>query len=210
MRVKRLVASVGASFESFVNKVENHEAVADQMIRDIRGTAAKLKVQLGRVNGQIARLEERRDALIADGERWRDRARRFAKANEEQALECLRRMERAKAEQSRVSDQLAGHETLAAKLKDQLGAVETRLDDLQLKRTTLSSRTAHAKAMTSADPHLMSDAEDVFDRWEMAVVQDEYLDSPASCTGDRLERELGTAEETERLSALLDEIKKEG
>ncbi len=34
MRVKRLVASVGASFEQFVNKVENHEAVAEAVIRD--------------------------------------------------------------------------------------------------------------------------------------------------------------------------------
>ena len=209
MRLKRLVASVGASFDQFVNKVENHEAVAESVIRDVRVAAAKLKVQMGGVEAQAQRLRERRDGLAHDVERWRGRARRFATEDEERALECLRRMKRAEAEQAQVVDQLAQYEALGEKLKDRLAAVETRLSSLQLKRTALSSRSARAQVIGAADQESLSDVNTIFDRWEMAVIEDEYLDEVVSGEGDRLERELDATEEREQLKAALEELKKE-
>ncbi len=210
MRVKRLVASVGASFEQFITKVENHEAVAEAVIRDVRASAAKLKVQMGRVTAQAERLQERRDTLAQDAGRWHERAKRLATEDEDRALECLRRMERAKAEQARVVAQLAQYEALCEKLKDRLAAVEARLSDLQLKRTSLSSRSARAQVMGAADQHSVADVDAVFDRWEMAVVEDEYLDEVVGSEGDPLERELDATEERERLKTALEELKKEG
>ena len=209
MRLKRLVASVGASFEQFVNKVENHEAVADSVLRDVRAAAAKLKVQMGGVDAQAERLRERRDGLADDSERWRERARRFAKDDEERALECLRRMKRAEAELAQVGDQLAQYEALGEKLKDRLAAVESRLSTLQLKRTALSSRSARAQVVGAADQETLSDVNTIFDRWEMAVIEDEYMDEIVSSGGDRLERELDAAEEREQLKAALEELRKE-
>lgn len=210
MRLKRLVASVGASFEQFVNKVENHEAVAESVIRDVRAAAAKLKVQMGGVNAQSDRLRERRDSLAHDAERWRDRAKRFAKEDEDRALECLRRMKRAEAEHAQVVDHLAQYEALAEKLKDRLAAVEARLSTLQLKRTALSSRSARAQVVGATDQESVSDVNAIFDRWEMAVIEDEYLEEVVIGDGDSLERELDAAEEREQLLAALEELKKEG
>ena len=208
MRMRRLVASVGASFEQFVNKVENHEAVAESVIRDVRASAAKLKVQMGGVNTQTERLRERRDALAEDAGRWRERARRFAIEDEERALECLRRMKRAEAEQAQVVDQLAQFEALYEKLKDRVAAVEARLSDLQLKRTALSSRSSRAQVMGAGAQDSMSDVNAVFDRWEMAVIEGEYLDQVVGGDSDSLERELDAAEEREQLKAALEELKK--
>ena len=208
MRLKRLVASMGASFEQFVNKVENHEAVAESVIRDVRAAAAKLKVQMGGVNAQAERLRERRDRLAEDAGRWRERAKRLAMEDEERALECLRRMKRAEAEQAQAVDQLGQYEALCEKLKDRLAAVEARLSDLQLKRTALSSRGARAQVMGAADQHSMPDLNAVFDRWEMAVIEDEYLDEVSGGESDRLERELDATEEREQLKAALEELKK--
>ncbi len=210
MRLKRLVASVGASFEQFVNKVENHEAVAESVIRDVRAAAAKLKVQMGGVNAQADRLRERRDGLADDAERWRERARRFANEDEERALECLRRMKRAEAEQGQVVSQLAQYDALGEKLKDRLATVEARLSALQLKRTALSSRSARAQVVGAADQEALSDVNAIFDRWEMAVIEDEYLDEVVGGDGDRLERELDAAEEREQLMAALEDLRKEG
>ena len=209
MRLKRLVASVGASFEEFVNKVENHEAVADSVIRDVRAAAAKLKVQMGGVNAQAERLRKRRDGLAEDAGRWRERAKRLATEDEERALECLRRMKRAEAGQAQADDQLAQYEALCEKLKDRLAAVESRLSDLQLKRTALSSRSARAQVMGTSDQDPLSDVSAVFDRWEMAVIEDEYLDEAIGGESDRLERELDATEEREELKAALEELKKE-
>ena len=209
MRLKRLVASVGASFEHFVNKVENHEAVAESAIRDVRASAAKLKVQLGGVNAQADRLRKRRDSVAEEAGRWRTRAKRFATEDEGRALECLRRMKRAEAEQAVVTDQLARYEALGGTLKDRLAAVEARLSDLQLKRTALSSRSVRARAMGAGDQESLADVNAVFDRWEMAVIQDEYLDEIGDATSDALERELDAAEEREQLKAALEELRKE-
>ena len=209
MRLKRLAASMGASFEQFVNKVENHEAVAESVIRDVRAGAAKLKVQMGGVNAQSERLRERRDSLAEDAGRWRARAKRFATEDEDRALECLRRMKRAEAERTQVADQLAQYEALGEKLKDRLAAVEARLSDLQLKRTALSSRSARAQVMGTSDQDPMSDVNAVFDRWEMAVIEDEYLDEVVGGESDALGRELDAAEEREQLKAALEELKTE-
>ena len=209
MRLKRLVASMGASFEHFVNKVENHEAVAESVIQDVRASAAKLKVQMGGVNAQAERLRECRNSLAEDAERWRERAKRFAVEDEERALECMRRMNRAKAEQTQVVDQLAQYEALCETLKDRLTVVEARLSDLQLKRTALSSRGSRAQVMGGADQHSMSDVNAVFDRWEMAVIEDEYLDEIVGGESDTLERELNATEEREQLRAALEELKQE-
>ena len=207
MRLKRLVASVGASFEQFVNKVENHEAVAESVIRDVRTAAAKMKVQMGGVNAQAERLRERRDGLAEDAGRWRQRAKRFAAEDEDRALECLRRMKRAEAEQAQVTDQLARYEALGQELKDRLATVEARLSDLQLKRTVLSSRSARARVMAASDQESLSDVNAVFERWEMAVIEDEYLDDiVVGGQSDPLERELGAAEEREQLKVALEEL----
>ena len=206
MRLKRLVTSVGASFEQFVNKVENHEAVAESVIRDVRASAAKL---MGGVNAQTERLRERRDTLAEDVGRWRQRARRFASEDEGRALECLRRMKRAEVEQAQVREQLAQYEALGDKLKDRLATVEARLSSLQLKRTALSSRSARAQVMSMRDQDPLSDVNAVFDRWEMAVIEDEYLDDVVDGSSDALEHELNAAEEREELKAVLEDLMKE-
>ena len=209
MRLKRMVASVGASFEQFVNKVENHEAVAEAVIRDVRASAAKLRVQMGGVMAQTERLRTRRDGLAEDAGRWRERARRFATVDEDRALECLRRMKRAEVEQAQATDQLAQFETLGDKLKDRVAAVEARLSEMQLKRTALSSRSARAQVMAAGNQDTLSDVNAVFDRWEMAVIEDEYLDEVVDRESDALGRELDAAEEREQLKAALEELKKE-
>ena len=101
------------------------------------------------------------------------------------------------------------YEALCGKLKDRLAAVEARLSDLQLKRTALSSRSARAQVIGATDQDPMSDVNAVFDRWEMAVIEDEYLDQVVGDESDPLERELDATEEREQLKAALEELKKE-
>ena len=68
MKVKRIVASINAGFESFLNKVENHEAVAESAIEEVRDSAAKVKVQQRRVGTTLARLRTRKSELDAEVE----------------------------------------------------------------------------------------------------------------------------------------------
>ena len=55
----------------------------------------------------------------------------------------------------------------------------------------------------------LSDVNAVFDRWEMAVIENEYLDVAVGGESDRLERELDAEEEREQLKVALEELKQE-
>ena len=212
VKAKRLMASFGARFDHFVTLVENHEAVADSVIRDVRAGAAKIKVQLGRVTTEMNRLDERHADLRSQMETWRNRAERYADSDETQALECVRRLERTERELSAVERQRAEFSDLRRDLQVRLDEVERRLSDLRMKRTSLSSRAVRANATRAAnDP--AADIDDVFDRWEMAVVENEYRDDAgdtwpgASFSRDAFERELDDADNDAALRARLDELR---
>jgi phage shock protein A len=106
MRLKRLVATVSAGFEDFVAKVENHEAVADCIIDEVRQAAARVRVQHARARSRILRLEREGDELIAERSRWNGRAVSLAASDETRALECVRRGRRAENRLGAVEAQL--------------------------------------------------------------------------------------------------------
>ena len=63
---KRLFATLTAGFDSFIDQVENHEAVAEAVVADVRRQAARLKVQLSRLDQHIDRLGRQRRQDIHD------------------------------------------------------------------------------------------------------------------------------------------------
>lgn len=207
MRLKRLVATVSAGFEGFVASVENHEAVAESLIDDVRRSAAAVRVQQSRVQSQVSRLQGQRAGLDAELRRWNERAAELAGQDETTALECLRRARRIEARLTAIEAQLDAHLCLVDELRERRADLEQRLNDLQLRRTALSSRASSARALkTRADAG--DTAELVFDRWETAVLTDEYRGEPSpdslDPTGvDSLEREFREREETTELRARL-------
>lgn len=209
MRLKRLVASVSAGFEDFVTKVENHEAVADCMIDEVRQAAARVRVQHGRVQAQIERFERRTDELGTDERRWNERAVTLADQDEPRALECVRRARRAAENRSVLERQLDEHRRLADDLKARLTELEERLNELQLKRTTLSSRSARAQTLRSTRAQGGESVDAVFERWETAVLTDEYRYHGVAEASDPLEREFKSAEELTDLKARLEELRAE-
>ncbi len=207
MRFKRLIASVTAGFDDFVARVENHEAVADCLIDDVRQATARVRVQHAQAVRRIERLERQRRQLDADHERWNQRALTHADHDEAKALECIRRARQAEADGGSVDEQLTEHRRLAADLKSRLEELERRLDELKQKRTALSSRAGRARALGSVRAAGCESVDAVFDRWETAVVADEYRDEALADAPDPLERELRDEEEAAELKAALDALK---
>lgn len=206
MRLKRLVASVSAGFEDFVTKVENHEAVAECLIDEVRQSAARVRVQQARVQAQIGRLQTQRSELDDEQSRWNERAAGLADRDEAKALECLRRARRIEARLAAIEAQLDDHLRLADDLGERLARLEQRLEDLQLRRTALSSRAATAQTARHAGAACTESVDRVFDRWETAVLADEYRDELADQglpQADTLDREFREQEEMEDLRARL-------
>lgn len=209
MRVRNLVTSVTASFDQFVNKVENHEAVADHVLKDVQAAAARLRVQIARIQADVDRRQTARDDLKANAQRWRQRAIDTPVEDEARALECLERAERAARDSEIAQEQLQRSEGLLAQVQSSLQDVEGRLADLKHRRNTLSSRNVRADVLTSAHGDSVQDAaEAVFERWEQAVTEKEYQDVPAASTGpDSFERAYDDAEHSAGLKARLAELR---
>lgn len=209
VRVKRLIATLGASFDTFVSKVENHEAVADAVIADVRSAAARLKVQSGRVGAQLARLQTQREQLAAERDNWRRRAAQLADDDEPRALRCLQQARHSEQRLGLLDEQLEQHTQLRDSLAADLARVEARLNELHLKRGALSSRAARADALRAGESlDTCQEAFEVFERWETSVVEDEYRETTLrDGVPDDFERGFRETEERDELLAELAELK---
>lgn len=209
MRVKQLVTSFTATFDQFAKKIENHEAVAEHVIADVRAAAARLRVQSGRVQADIDRRTAVRDEALQAAKRWQQRALAVPADQEAQAIECLRRAEQA-SKDARIADaQIARCEGLLDEVQAAQRDVETRLADLKHRSNTLASRTARADVLAySQDLGFTDETDAVFERWEQAVLEKEYLDAGAgSAATDRFERDFDQAEHAAALKARLDALR---
>jgi len=220
MKFRRLVTSINASFDDFVTGVENHEAVAAGAIADVRTAAARLRAQKGQLDARIIRQQNELKMLSARRDRWQKRAAKFASEDPNQGLLCLRERDTADTALKQLKAQMAEQAQLAADITKSLSQVESRLGELQNRKTALASRGARANAMAKvATPALSTDVDELFERWEVAVLQDEYRDtgaglSPADFDSTRpaqtneLDRSMQIEERDDELRAELEVLQK--
>lgn len=221
MKFKRLVTSLNASFEGFVSGVENHDAVAQSAITDVRKAVARLRVQQGQLAGQARRLIETEQALTRKRDRWQTRAQDFAERDPEQALQCLRNRDSVEQQLARTTEQLAQQRSLCEQLACNLAQVEQRLSDLQHKRIALSSREARTSVLAKTGGlETEGNIDELFERWEVAVLQGEYreggvmdgcsdakADEMTAGSADQLDNRLQREERDRQLRAELERLR---
>jgi len=162
----------------------DHDALAKSAIIDVRKAAARLKAQQGRLAGQTARLKATEQTLIDKRNRWQSRAAEFANSDAEQAMQCLRNRDAVAQELAATAEQLARLGGLCDQLDCNLAQVERRMADLQQRRIELSSREARTSVLTKTrgcDTNV--DIEELFERWEVSVLQGEYREDAVTETG---------------------------
>ena len=93
MKLKHLVASISASFDDLVSKIENHEAIAEVSLQEIRVAAAKIRTQFNITRQRLEYLHNQESTLRQDCERWQLRAVQCAEQDRERALRCVQAME---------------------------------------------------------------------------------------------------------------------
>jgi len=158
--------------DSMVSRMENHEALVDSAIHEVRQSLARAKVQLGRVQHDRQSLQVRHDQALAAVQNWTARATAVAVEDEQRAMECLRRKHGSAREAEALARQLAEQHKVEERLVTDIHAVEERLTRLLHQRNLLRTResTAAAKgAMDCATSPLGEDISEVLDRWEMQV-----------------------------------------
>lgn len=167
--------SLATRIDGMVSRIENHEALARSAIQEVRGAAARARVQLRRVRADgeqlRARIEEAREAEAS----WRERARRKASEDEAAAIECLRRSREAARRVGVLEARRIEHERLEAELTTDVGRIQERLTHLEEHKHVLAARESRAAALSGLDVGEVGPGpiEDLFDRWEVQISERE-------------------------------------
>lgn len=208
-RIKRWTSALVLRVDQMMAQVENHEALADSVIRDVRRAAARAKVQLGRVQADGEGMRRRLAELEQAESRWRERARECAESDEDRALECLRRSRRAAGSLPELARRLAEHLRTEKLLSADVAKVEQRLEQLQLQRNLMRTRQSRAEALSgarAAESVGAGELGEIFEHWDTRITELE-LDGGVDTDVDSLELEYADAEERDELLAELAELR---
>ena len=206
--IRRISASITSTVDRAVSKVENHDAIINAALRDSQRAAARSRVRLERVRKDGAGLQAKADALEAASSRWTDRARRVAGADEDQALECLRRRRDCDAQLESLRRSIESHNALEERIGEQVRKIEARIGEVTQQRNILRSRQSVAEAMQAIhtlEGSAGGDIEDAFDRWEINLGESEILYAAADPV-DALETGFLAEEEKAELRAQLADL----
>jgi phage shock protein A len=208
-QLKRITATLTAQFNSFIDEIENHEAVAESVIRN-------LKVKIGDAKFHHKRLERDLDLLMKKSrdreiecERWKNRALKFEAEDHTKALDCMRRLEVSEKEKTILQHQHEELQAMTLKLGQDIKTMESKFDDLIRRKNVLASREARADAMKSiSDGSALgrNDLEGVFERWERNVIHSEVTYDVSQDEEDHFEKEIEAEENQVSLEMRLNEL----
>jgi phage shock protein A len=204
--IKRWTAGITSRVDWLVSQVENQEALVDSKLREARQSAARAKVQLGRVkqDGQHLRQRLQKEELAA--KTWRDRAVQTSKADENKAIECLKRSKRSEQLAEQLQTRMNEHEKIEQQLCRDVRDMEEQLNALTEKRNLMRTRQSRAEAVQNIQVNagtVTTDLDDIFERWETRVTEQELVGA-CSLHIDPLEEDFISREEE---SALREELK---
>lgn len=210
MRIfNRINATIQSNFNAFLDQIENHEALVTEAMQEVRLVSAQATARLARLQQDEDKLATRLADLRKDATQWKDRALQAGTQDEARALECVRRMTRAKEEAASTETQLTKARELRARLVEDLRGIQSKLDDLQRKKHALATRQFRAEAMKaiqSDGTSALDEITGIFDRWETRVSEAEgYVAGPALLADD-FERSYRQKEDHEALRAALHEL----
>jgi phage shock protein A len=214
---KRLSATLVSGIDKVVGEIENHDAVIQASLDEMRKKVAEAKVRLGQVRREEAHLQQQIQEQQSNIQRWRQRAIESAKGathDEAKALECLQRSRRCQQQIEKLEQARARYLESADKLARDIESSEQRLLDMKQKHTLMRARQSTSSALNATadtDSAAIRLLDDSFERWEINISQTEtVLDMHDKV--DSLEREFITQEQQQalrnELAALLDEGEK--
>lgn len=210
--MKRWTTTITSSFDWMIAQFENHEALVTSAIREVQQTAAKARVQLEKVKKDGLEMRKRLAELRGLEVSWKDRAVRVNEIDQTRALECLRRRKRVMREIAELEVQERRHKSLEEQLGNDLTLLEERISVLKRQKNTMSTRQYRAEALQAIQSDgtgVISEIDDIFDRWEAKVAEYEIVSHGLNDRRDELEREFLSEEEEKELRETLDEIVQE-
>lgn len=203
---RRMSTSFVAHIDRVLGQIENHDALIESTLREMRRGAARAKTSLARVRRDGETLRRRHAEAESQEQTWRRRAVACRDKDEEKALECLRRAKRARADAEALETRLREHDVRERELTEEVRRLEHRVTELQERHHRMRTRAACVEGVAQAEGVTGGPAQEIeaaFERWEERVAETELGTVPI---GDPFAQEFDSAEELHDLRAELAEL----
>ena len=205
---KRWTSGIFSRVDWMVSQIENQEALINSALQESREAVARAKVQLGRVCQDGKKLRQRQQDEEQGVGKWRKRAMQSAKADEQRAMECLRRSKRSEHLTDQLRQRVNEHEQVESQLIKDVRSMEEKFAELIEKRNLMRTRQSRAEALTSIQgscSDTSGELEEIFDRWEIRVTEKE-LSGECALASDSLEDSFVSAEDDAQLREELKQL----
>ena len=204
--VSRIMATITAQFDQLVNQIENHEAVAEASLSQLRQDISGARVQYKMMQKDIESLVSQQQRLEKDLSTWQARAVQYSETDKEKALHCMRKIKLVEKDLEQLAERQSQLEEAADKLQSQLTRVESQYKDLSAKLQAFRGRDKAAAMSTSAmeQADYTDSIDDVFNRWDRKILYKEVsTDFDSDQIVDEIEQEFKTEEELKDLEMSL-------
>jgi len=172
--LKRLSATLVSRLDQVVGEIENHDAVIQVSLNDMRKKVAETRVRLTQLQRERERLQRDANEQQQLAERWRLRAMESASSDEKKALECVRRARHCDQQSTRLAEAGIQYAQTADRLVRDIDASEQRLRELKQKHTLMRARQSSSSAanMTcESESDVLRQLDNSCDRWEIKLSQ---------------------------------------
>ncbi len=205
---KRLSTTLVSHVDQVVGEIENHDAVIQATLDEMRKKIAQAKVNLAQVQREETKLKQQIETQENDQQRWRERAVISAKTDEAKALICLQRSQQCDKEIVRLKHSLDTYQQTSQQLAQDITQSETQLAEMNQKQTLMRARQSSSAALNTTNQAMHEDnrqLEKSFDRWEVKVCQAEMRNDNAPII-DPIEQEFATREQQDELRQQLADL----
>lgn len=143
----RMGKVISSNVNGMLDKAEDDKKLLELNLEEM---AEQLKAGRQDVIAAVAaekQLRKKCDDLKADVEKWEKRAELALKSEDETlAREALRQKKRCEGEQETVEKARAEQRDTALKMKEELERMETKLEELKLRKGTIAARASQARS----------------------------------------------------------------
>ena len=205
---KRLSTTLVSRVDQIVGELENHDAVIQATLDEMRKKIAQAKVNLAQVQREETKLKQQIETRENEIQRWRQRAVTSAKTDEAKALTCLQRSQQCENEAARLKENLDTYQQTSQQLSQDIAQSEAQLAEVSQKQTLMRARQSSSAALNTANKSVDDEnrqLEDTFDRWEVKVCQAEMRNDSLPVI-DPLEKTFAAEEEQKALRQQLAEL----
>lgn len=209
--VSRIMTTITAQFDQLVSQIENHEAVAEASLRNLREDIRNARFQYKMIQRDLEKIQIKQSQNEKEIDNWKDRARRYHSEDREKALHCVKRLKQFEAETTHLNQRETDLSESALHLQKQLSRVESQYQSLRNKMQSLACRdhAAQIKNRIYFSGGNEDGVNDIFERWERKITHKEVSGEMTCESVDPIGQEIQQKEEDQDIEMALEELVKQ-